>query len=719
MSESLIQFGHSFQKKIIILLVFDTPFLQTINDIIEPDYFDSDADKWLVKKINSYFLKYKVAPTMEALSLEIKKIKSDILRKSVVENLKEAYNHREATDFDYVKEHTLNFCKNQTLKNAIMDSVDLLERQDYDGIKSRIDDAMKAGTSKDLGHDYITGLEERMTQTTRKTIPTGWDIIDEIMGSGLGGGELGVIVAPAGVGKSWCLQKLSQNAIGIGKTVVHYTLELNASYVGLRYDTIFSGVPTGDLKFYDLKTREEKLFAPKVTSFKIYDDKILVFSNNNLRLLPLANPPLKEILVNNKFSEKSGLINLDRIKLSINPTEEWKQMYSEAWRLQRDYFWVSNMSGINWKKVYKRYYSLIDRVSTRSEFSDLLWEMQGELGTSHCYEMGGDYKPRRNYFQGLMGANLVYNNKKNAYEIKKIFKGDLWENPQSPLLRPGLNIVEGDFIKKINNESLTKKITPGHLLVNLPNSEVLLQIINKSNNKKRTVTVKTLVDQKHLQYRDWVEANKTYVHKKSKNKIGYIHIPDMGVAGFSEFHRHYLSEINYDGLIIDVRYNGGGHISQLLLSKLARKRLGYDLTRCMGQEPYPVESPAGPMVAITNEFAGSDGDIFSHSWKMMKLGKLIGKRTWGGVIGIWPRNSLVDGTVTTQPEFSFWFKDVGWGVENHGADVDIEIDNFPQDFIKGIDNQLDKGIEIVENEMSKKGAILKPDFKDKPNLKLP
>mgnify|MGYP001585515215 FL=1 len=249
MSESLIQFGHSFQKKIIILLIFDTPFLQTINDIIEPDYFDSDADKWLVKKINSYFLKYKVAPTMEALSLEVKKIKSDILRKSVVENLKEAYNHREATDFDYVKEHTLNFCKNQTLKNAIMDSVDLLERQDYDGIKSRIDEAMKAGTSKDLGHDYITGLEERMTQTTRKTVPTGWDIIDEIMGSGLGGGELGVIVAPAGVGKSWCLQKLSQNAIGIGKTVVHYTLELNASYVGLRYDTIFSGIPTGDLKF--------------------------------------------------------------------------------------------------------------------------------------------------------------------------------------------------------------------------------------------------------------------------------------------------------------------------------------------------------------------------------------------------------------------------------------------------------------------------------------
>ena len=380
---------------------------------------------------------------------------------------------------------------------------------------------------------------------------------------------------------------------------------------------------------------------------------------------------------------------------------------------------MSNMSGINWNKVYKRYHTLIDRLSTRTEFSDLLWEMQGELGTSHCYEMGGDYKPRRNYFQGLIGADLEYNSKVNAYEIIKIYKGDIWKNPQSPLLRPGLNIAEGDLIKKINNENLTKKVTPGHLLVNETNSEVLLQIIDKKTNKKRMVTIKTLSDRKGLQYRDWVESNKDYVHKKSKNKIGYIHIPDMGVAGFSEFHRHYLSEISYDGLIIDVRYNGGGHISQLLLSKLARKRLGFDLTRWMGEEPYPVESPAGPMVAITNEFAGSDGDIFSHSWKMMKLGKLIGKRTWGGVIGIWPRNSLVDGTVTTQPEFSFWFKDVGWGVENYGAEVDIEIDNLPQDFSKGIDNQLDKGIEIVQKEMSKKGAILKPNFKDKPNLKLP
>ena len=476
----------------------------------------------------------------------------------------------------------------------------------------------------------------------------------------------------------------------------------------------------GTLKYYDLKDLEEKTFMQDISNFEITDDKILITdSNNNIRLLSYSTAPSKEILSNIKCNNKSGLINLNRIKLEINPLSEWEQMYSEAWRLQRDYFWVSNMSGINWEKVYERYYRLINRLGSRNEFSDLIWEMQGELGTSHCYEMGGDYKPRRNYYQGNLGAELSYDEKFKSYKIINILKGDIWENPKSPLLTPGLNVKEGDYIRKINGNKLSAKNTPGHLLVNLYNTEIEIEVLNKNHKKPRTLTIKTIGSQMNLQYRDWVESNKEYVHKKSKNKIGYIHIPDMGPFGFAEFHRHFLSEISYDGLVIDVRYNGGGHVSQLLLSKLARKRLGFDLTRWMGDEPYPVESPAGPMVAITNEFAGSDGDIFSHSWKMMGLGKLIGKRTWGGVIGIWPRNSLVDGTMTTQPEFSFWFKDVGWGVENYGAEVDVEIDNLPQDCMKGIDNQLDQAISIVQKDLKKEGSVLKPDFSNKPNLKLP
>ena len=174
--------------------------------------------------------------------------------------------------------------------------------------------------------------------------------------------------------------------------------------------------------------------------------------------------------------------------------------------------------------------------------------------------------------------------------------------------------------------------------------------------------MKTLRDERMLRYRAWVDANRAYVHEQTGGSVGYVHIPDMGPWGFAEFHRGYLSEFNREALVVDVRYNRGGHVSPLLLEKLARKRVGYDMSRYGPPVPYPPESVGGPMVALTNQFAGSDGDIFSHCFKLYKLGPLVGKRTWGGVIGINPYHRLVDGTITTQPEFSFWFVDVGWKV---------------------------------------------------------
>ena len=209
------------------------------------------------------------------------------------------------------------------------------------------------------------------------------------------------------------------------------------------------------------------------------------------------------------------------------------------------------------------------------------------------------------------------------------------------------------------------------------------------------------MNESRMRYRDWVERNREYVHNKTDGRVGYIHIPDMGAWGYSQFHRYFLLEFDRDALIIDVRFNGGGHVSQLLLEKLARKRVAYTKTRWMGVEPYPDFSPKGPMIAITNEYAGSDGDIFSHVFKMMKLGKLIGRRTWGGVIGMWPRNWLVDGTITTQPEFAFWFKDVGWKVENYGVDPDVEIDITPAEYMKEVDPQLDFAIDEMMKELAK------------------
>jgi tricorn protease len=192
----------------------------------------------------------------------------------------------------------------------------------------------------------------------------------------------------------------------------------------------------------------------------------------------------------------------------------------------------------------------------------------------------------------------------------------------------------------------------------------------------------------------------------------------MGPFGYSEFHRYYLAESEREGLIVDVRFNGGGNVSQLLLEKLARRRIGYDKPRYGEAMPYPLHSVLGPLVALTNEFAGSDGDIFCHAFKIMGLGPLIGKRTWGGVIGIWPRHSLVDGTITTQPEFSSWFEDVGWAIENYGTDPDIEIEITPQEYAAGHDPQLARGLEEILKLMAQ-NPPLPPDFGPKPNLAQP
>jgi len=246
----LTRFGQQFQIKVISSLLEDKIFLQTIHDIIESSYFESDANKWLVGTIIGYYLKYKRSITLEVMKVKIDGIDDGVLKVSVIENLGNAWRNINATDLEFIKSQTIDFCKNQVLKSAIVQSVDLLQNRDYDGIKKLIDDALKAGAERDLGHDYTTGIEDRLLKSVRNTVVTPWDSINDIMDGGLGKGELGVVVAPAGIGKTWCLQAIAANALKKGLTIVHYTLELNQEYVGLRYDSIISGTPTANIKFY-------------------------------------------------------------------------------------------------------------------------------------------------------------------------------------------------------------------------------------------------------------------------------------------------------------------------------------------------------------------------------------------------------------------------------------------------------------------------------------
>jgi replicative DNA helicase len=256
-SDTLTQFGTSFQAKIIASLMTDIKFVQTISDILQPAMFDSDSNKWLVKSIRDYYYEYKKQPTLEVVKYKVDAIDNDVLKSGVVDKLREVWKNIEATDLEFVQSETLDFCKNQTLKNAILESVDMLENKDYDGIKSIIDEAMKAGTTRDLGHDYIPSLDLRLEESSRVTIKTPWDVINEITDGGLGSGELGVIVAPAGIGKSWTLQAIGADVVKKGKTVIHYTLELNQNYVGLRYDSINTGITTANIKYYKEDVRKK------------------------------------------------------------------------------------------------------------------------------------------------------------------------------------------------------------------------------------------------------------------------------------------------------------------------------------------------------------------------------------------------------------------------------------------------------------------------------
>jgi tricorn protease len=476
-----------------------------------------------------------------------------------------------------------------------------------------------------------------------------------------------------------------------------------------------------DLMCYDLNKLEGWTYAKDITDYDLSQDgsAILIRQKDKVRVVSAKLEPKAELPADATPGKKSGYIDLNRFSVEIVPIKEWQQMFKEAWRLQTQQYWVEDMAGIDWQKVFDRYYPLVERCACRSDFSDLMWEMQGELGTSHCYEFGGDYRQSPNYRIGKLGIDYRYNARKKGYEIVRIIKGDHWlsEN-RSPLMNPGMNVSTGWIIKAVNGIPVTKTTPPERLTLNLAGQQVQLTVSSPDGKEEKVVTIPTMKDEMQARYRDWVEGNREYVHKVSKGKLGYVHIPDMQKDGLIEFHRYFLAEVDYEGLIIDVRNNGGGSVSGLLLQKLARKRIGYDKTRWWDDNPYLDNAPMGPMVCITDEHAGSDGDIFSHSFKLLGLGKLIGKRTWGGVIGIWPRHWLVDGTITTQPEFSFWFKDVGWGVENYGTDPDIEVDIMPQDYVQGKDPQLDVAIKTCLTEI-KKNPPLKPDFSKIPRKTLP
>lgn len=448
-----------------------------------------------------------------------------------------------------------------------------------------------------------------------------------------------------------------------------------------------AGKPNGIIEVFDAETKNKEKLISGVSWFTSNGSQLLVRIGEQLRVV---DPDKKVDQTQQEPGPRSGILDLTRIKVYVNPEKEWQQMLRETWRLMRDNYWNQDMNGLDWEAVYEKYKALLDKISTRFELSDLIKEMQGELGTSHAYEIGGEYDLDKPYLVGGLGAETKYNG--GGYEIIKVFEGDKAnEGEKSPLKSAGIEV--GSIITEINGTKLTEQIFPEMLLLNRGGDPISIKVKTKSG--EYSETVKTLKDERQLVYRDWVESNKRFVHEKSGGRVGYVHVPDMGLRGFAEFHRLYRVEVYKDGIIIDLRYNSGGFISSLIFEKIARKRLAEERPRRGVPSPYPSDAPPTAMAALINEATGSDGDIFSHAFKSMKLGPLIGTRTWGGVIGINPRRKLVDGTVVTQPQFAFFFNDIGLGLENRGEQPDIWVNITPQDYAQGLDPQLEEALERV------------------------
>ncbi len=505
---------------------------------------------------------------------------------------------------------------------------------------------------------------------------------------------------------------------------------------GLKGRVLFSSVPIqgsldynwsstepsaeATLEVYSFAEQKQETIATHVTNFKVSrEGETLIYrSKNRLRVCEI--PALEQDKsTESEPGRKSGWLDLQRVRVSVVPEKEWQQMLQEIWRLQREHFWTTDMSGVDWERAYRRYLPLLERVSTRSEFSDLVWELQGELGTSHAYELGGDYRQAPDYKLGFLGADFAYDSATDAYRIAHIVAGDAWnEKADSPLHRLGSDIKVGDLLLACGGQRVGISYSPQASLVHQAGCEVSLTVANADGKESRTVTVKTLADEMPARYREWVEANYLKIQEATAGRVGYIHILDVQPQGYAEFHRYFFAEAQKEALIVDVRFNRGGYFSQIILEKLARTRIGYGVSRWGKPEPYPDDSVWGSMVALTNEYAGSGGDIFSHGFKLMKLGPLIGQRTWGGVVGISPNYTLVDGSLTTQPECSFWFTDVGWSVENYGTDPDIPVEISPSDWAQGKDPQLERAIQVALTQLDQNLMRL-PNFEDRPHLPLP
>ncbi|GAB1372206.1 S41 family peptidase [Candidatus Kapaibacterium sp.] len=442
--------------------------------------------------------------------------------------------------------------------------------------------------------------------------------------------------------------------------------------------------------YYDMTTKEEKEVG-NIGNFAISNDEKNIFfrSGSDYYITKLSE----------KITPKEGKLELDQLQTLVDKRAEWKQVFNESWRHFRDFFYDPNMHGYNWDSIRIKYEPLLNHVTHRNDLTYIIGEMIGELDAGHAYVSGGDMPKLKEVKTGLLGADFEYNSAAKSYKIKKIFKGMNWENGiRSPLTEPGLNISEGDYILEIDGQKLDAETTPYTALVNKANKFVKVKFSNNADGSNpKTLDIKTIDDERTLRYFDWVENNRRKVDSATGGKIGYIHIPDMMPNnGLNWFVRYFYPQLNKEGLIIDDRYNGGGNVSPMIIERLRRELVIAKYARNMETVlTNPDAVMTGPMVCIINEMSMSDGDLFPYQFKTLGLGPVIGKRSWGGVIGIYGSLPLLDGSSVNRPEVANFGADGKWVLEDVGMVPDVEVDNDPWQEINGNDQQLNYAIKTV------------------------
>jgi len=432
----------------------------------------------------------------------------------------------------------------------------------------------------------------------------------------------------------------------------------------------------GQADGYEISADRKKMLISQAGSYAIID-------------LPSARMELKDKL------------NLAGMDVSLDRKAEWRQIFNETWRQMRDFFYAPNMNGVDWSAVREKYAPLIPFVNHRADLTYVIGEMIGELNSGHCYVGGGDLPQPRRIKTGLLGAELE-RDASGYYRIAKILKGQNWQQGErSPLTEIGVDANEGDYIIAVDGVSTREMTNIYAALISSVSKQVRLTINQSpSETGSRDIVIVPITDESSLYYHNWVQKNIARVNAATNGRVGYLHVPDMGVHGLNEFAKYYYPQLQKKALIIDDRGNGGGNVSPMIIERLQREITMFTFARNTLASPAPEGMLWGPKICLIDEFSASDGDLFPYQFKTLKMGKLVGKRTWGGVVGIRGSLPLLDGGFLNKPEFSrFGLDGKSWIIEGVGVEPDVEVDNDPALEFSGVDQQLDRAIELILEEL--------------------